>query len=190
MPELFEEAFKDIGTSMSAEGVQLLKCEPNYRVWFPDNDCFELSTDIVKMKEQIEAHEGKDGFHRFLAFMQESGKHYELSVKHVLRKNFSSYVSILRPDFFATIFDMHPFESIYGRITRYFKSDKMRRVFTFASMYLGMNPYEAPATYSLLQYTEIAHGIAYPAGGFQTVSQSLMPLKVLMPDTQHRFCKL
>ena len=142
------------------------------------------------MKEQIEAHEGKDGFHRFLAFMQESGKHYELSVKHVLRKNFSSYVSILRPDFFATIFDMHPFESIYGRITRYFKSDKMRRVFTFASMYLGMNPYEAPATYSLLQYTEIAHGIAYPAGGFQTVSQSLMPLKVLMPDTQHRFCKL
>jgi phytoene desaturase (3,4-didehydrolycopene-forming) len=170
MPELFEEAFEDLGTSMKAEGVEVLKCDPNYRVWFPDNDCFELSTDFSKMKTKIEAHEGPGGFHKFLSFMQESGKHYELSVQHVLRKNFSSYANIFRPDFFATVFDMHPFESIYGRITRYFKTEKMRRVFTFASMYLGMSPYEAPATYSLLQYTEIAHGIGYPVGGFQSVS--------------------
>lgn len=169
MPELFHEAFEDLGTTMSAEGVKLLKCEPNYHVWFPDNDCFELSTDFTKMKTQIEAHEGPAGFHRFLGFMQESGKHYQLSVKHVLRKNFASFTNIFRPDFFATVFDMHPFESIYARAARYFKSDKMRRVFTFASMYLGMNPYEAPATYSLLQFTEIAHGILYPVGGFQSV---------------------
>jgi phytoene desaturase (3,4-didehydrolycopene-forming) len=37
-------------------------------------------------------------------------------------------------------------------------------------MYLGMNLVEAPGTYSLLQYTELAHGIFYPEGGFVKVS--------------------
>lgn len=32
-------------------------------------------------------------------------------------------------------------------------------------------------TYSLLQYTEIAHGIAYPVGGFQTERQSFNPFR-------------
>ena len=30
--------------------------------------------------------------------------------------------------------------------------------FTFQNMYLGLSPYDAPATYSLLQYTELAEG--------------------------------
>lgn len=36
-------------------------------------------------------------------------------------------------------------------------------------MYMGMSPFEAPATYTLLQYAEYAKGVFYPIGGFQTV---------------------
>lgn len=169
MPELFHQTFHDLGTSLEEESVNLLKCEPNYCIWFADHDCFHLSTDLARMKLQIERHEGEDGFQNFLRFMQEAGKHYELSLKHVLQRNFPRMLSMLRPAFLMSVFTMHPFESIYGRISRYFRSEKLRRVFTFASMYLGMNPFEAPGTYSLLQFTELAHGIAYPAGGFQEV---------------------
>jgi phytoene dehydrogenase-like protein len=37
---------------------------------------------------------------------------------------------------------------------------------SFATMYMGMSPFEAPGTYSLLQYTELTEGIWYPRGGF------------------------
>lgn len=40
---------------------------------------------------------------------------------------------------------------------------------TFSSMYMGMSPFEAPATYTLLQYAEYAKGVFYPIGGFQTL---------------------
>lgn len=40
---------------------------------------------------------------------------------------------------------------------------------TFSAMYMGMSPFEAPATYTLLQYAEYAKGVFYPIGGFQTV---------------------
>lgn len=89
----------------------------------------------------------------------------------------------------------HPFRllSQYSRASRYFRTDRLRRVFTYAAMYLvrpiarspshhfadlsvaaqGMSPFDALGTYSLLQYTELAEGIWYPLGGFQTVLAAL-----------------
>lgn len=36
-----------------------------------------------------------------------------------------------------------------------------------------MSPYDSPAPYNLLQYTEIAEGIWYPRGGFHKVIEQL-----------------
>lgn len=36
-----------------------------------------------------------------------------------------------------------------------------------------MSPYDSPAPYNLLQYTEIAEGIWYPRGGFHKVVEQL-----------------
>lgn len=41
------------------------------------------------------------------------------------------------------------------------------------SLESSMSPFDAPATYNLLQYTELAEGIWYPKGGFHTVVSSL-----------------
>ena len=41
-------------------------------------------------------------------------------------------------------------------------------------MYLGLSPFDAPATYSLVQYTELADGIWLPVGGVYRVIESLV----------------
>ena len=171
---MFKDCFTDLDTSLEAEGVELLKCEPNYNLWFGDGESFELSTNLARMKSEIEKWEGKDGFERYLAFLQESHRHYEISVIHVLRKNFTSLLSMLRPSFLPYLLELHPFESIWRRASQYFWTERLRRVFTFGSMYMGMSPFDAPGTYSLLQYTELAEGIWYPRGGFHRVLAALV----------------
>ena len=151
-----------------------MKCEPNYNLWFSDGESFELSTDVSRMKEEVEKWEGKDGFERYLGFLQEAHRHYELSVTHVLKKNFTSLFSMARPSFLRHLLTLHPFESIYSRASKYFYTERLRRVFTFGSMYMGMSPFDAPGTYSLLQYTELAEGIWYPKGGFHRVIDALV----------------
>lgn len=136
-----------------------MKCEPNYNVWFGDGECIELSTDIAKMKKTIERWEGKEGFERYLSWMQEAHVHYEASAAHVLRKNFSTFWAMMRPSFLLCLPALHPFESIWNRVSRYFRTERLRRAFTFGSMYMGMSPFDAPGTYSLLQYAELAEGI-------------------------------
>jgi phytoene desaturase (3,4-didehydrolycopene-forming) len=68
LPDLFHETFADFGTSLEEMGVELVKCEPNYRVHFHDGEKFVLSTDLSLMKKEIEKIEGKDGFERFFQF--------------------------------------------------------------------------------------------------------------------------
>lgn len=122
------------------------------------------------MKKSIEAIEGKDGFERYLSFLQESHRHYEISAAYVLRRNFSSFLNMARPEMLLNLLALHPFQSIWTRASKYFWTERLRRVFTFGTMYMGMSPFDAPATYSLLQYKELAEGILYPKGGFHRVS--------------------
>ncbi|KAK4940414.1 ATP-binding cassette transporter CGR1, partial [Elasticomyces elasticus] len=174
LPQLFHDTFRDLDTSLSAEGVELRKCEPNYNLWFGDGEKFTLSSDLSVMKSEVEKWEGKDGFERYLSFLQESHRHYEISVREVLRKNFTGLGGMLRWSFLKSLFELHPFESIWSRASEYFWTERLRRVFTFGSMYMGMSPFDAPGTYSLLQYTELAEGIWYPIGGFHRIIEALV----------------
>jgi phytoene desaturase (3,4-didehydrolycopene-forming) len=174
LPRLFHLTFEELGTSLEAEGVELLKCDPNYNIWFGDGERVLLSSDLATMKQEIEKWEGKDGYERYLAFLQESHKHYELSVSHVLLRNFETLASMLRWSFLQHLLALHPFESIWTRASKYFWTERLRRVFTFGSMYMGMSPFDAPGTYSLLQYTELAEGVWYPVGGFHRVVEALV----------------
>ncbi|KAK5098027.1 hypothetical protein LTS08_006782 [Lithohypha guttulata] len=174
LPDLFQEVFHDLDTSIEAEGVELLKCEPNYNIWFGDGESIELSTDTARMKKEVEKWEGKDGFERYLAWMKEAHVHYEASITYVLRRNFTNLLSMVRPDFLGYLGALHPFESVWARASRYFYTERLRRAFTFGSMYMGMSPFEAPGTYSLLQYTELAEGIWYPRGGFHKILDALV----------------
>ncbi|GKZ21733.1 hypothetical protein AbraIFM66951_003803 [Aspergillus brasiliensis] len=178
MPSFYHQIFDDLDTSISAEGITLRKCEPSYRIWFADHDHIDLSSDIPSIKAQIEAYEGPHGFEGFLRFLIESGRHYTLSCEHVLHRNYPTIWSLLRWDLLVALPRLHIFESIYTRASRYFRSDKLRQAFTFASMYLGMSPFDAPATYSLLQYTEMTDGIWYPLGGFRTILDALVNISI------------
>jgi phytoene desaturase (3,4-didehydrolycopene-forming) len=174
LPALFRETFADLDTTLEDSGVDMLRCPSNYNVWFHDGARFQHSSDLAAMRREVERWEGPDGFERWLGWLREGHRHYEVSVREVLRKNFVKPWHMIRPAFLASILDMHPFESIWARAGRYFHSERMRRVFTFATMYMGMSPFDAPATYSLLQYTEFAEGIWYPRGGFHKVVEALV----------------
>lgn len=178
MPEIFEETFQHLGTSMSSEDMQLLKCEPNCKVWFEDGKSLATSTDIAHMKSEVEKVEGPSGFERYIEFLEECQQHYQQSVIHVLRKDFPGFSSLLRPAFLPYFFELHPFQTVWQRVSKFFKSHRLRQVFSLGSMYLGMSPFEVPGTYTLLQCAELIGGVWYPIGGFHQVSPCLYFVKV------------
>ncbi|BFZ58014.1 hypothetical protein PYCC9005_005072 [Savitreella phatthalungensis] len=171
MPKTFEETFDDLGEDIH-EWIDLRKCPTNYIVHYHDGKTLELSTDLTRMREQLERFE-PGSFEHYLRFMKEAHIHYDMSVNMVLKNNFETIWQLLTLNNLVKAFKLHVLNKVYSRACKYFRSDRLRRAFTFQSMYMGMSPFDAPATYNLLQYTELAEGIWYPIGGFNTVVQSL-----------------
>jgi phytoene desaturase (3,4-didehydrolycopene-forming) len=55
------------------------------------------------------------------------------------------------------------------RLRKYFQDWRIRGLFSFQDLYVGLSPYSAPGVYSLLAGTELTDGVWYPRGGFGKV---------------------
>jgi hypothetical protein len=53
---------------------------------------------------------------------------------------------------------------------------RLKAAVTFQDVYMGLSPFEAPATFSMMPYTELAHGVWYPEGGMYSVGNTLMEI--------------
>jgi phytoene desaturase len=69
-----------------------------------------------------------------------------------------------------------PLINHYANMSAYFTNPRLKIAFTFQDIYMGLSPFEAPATFSMMPYTELAHGVWYPKGGMYSIVEALMSL--------------
>ena len=58
-------------------------------------------------------------------------------------------------------------------VGRYFEDERLRRIFTFQSMYAGLAPYEALAIYAVITYMDTVNGVFVPEGGMHALPVAL-----------------
>jgi phytoene desaturase len=163
MPEIWEETFASLGEKMS-DHLELTRIDPTYKVHFEDGLQLQLTSDIGSMQTQLEKVE-KTAFTGFLNYIAEGSRHYKVSLEKFVGRNFYNIFEYFSPANLPLLFELKALKKHYANTSRFFKDERLKAAFTFQNMYLGLSPYDAPATYSLLQYTELAEGVWYPKGG-------------------------
>jgi phytoene desaturase len=171
MPEVFAETFTALGERLDAH-LDLVRLDPTYRVHFHDGSTLDLSPSLPRMREQLDALE-PGSFEQFLRFMADGYKHYQLSLRHFVGRNFNSLLDYFSPRNLPLLFQLKALVKHSANTGRHFKDPRLQAAFTFQNMYLGLSPYDAPATFSLLQYTELADGVYFPRGGLYRVIEAL-----------------
>ena len=68
------------------------------------------------------------------------------------------------------------YQKLYAQACRFFKTDKLRKAFTFHSMFLGLSPFDALAMYSLITYADLVEGMQYPMGGIYSIVEDMVAL--------------
>lgn len=174
MPEVFAETYQSLGERME-DHLDLHRIDPTYTVRFSDGLSLELTADMLKMQPQLDAVE-ENGFDGFLRYMAEGNLHYHTSLKKFVGRNFFSLLDYFSLGNLPLLFQLKALTKHYTNIGRYFKDPRLKAAFTFQNMYLGLSPYDAPATYSLLQYTELAGGVWFPTGGMYRVIETLVKI--------------
>jgi phytoene desaturase len=171
MPEVWEETFAALGEKMS-DHLQLTRIDPTYKVHFDDGLQLQLTSNLGEMESQLDKID-KTAFQGFLNYIAEGSKHYKVSLEKFVGRNFYSIFDYFSLANLPLLFKLKALMKHYANTGRYFKDERLKAAFTFQNMYLGLSPYDAPATYSLLQYTELAEGVWYPQGGMYKSIQAL-----------------
>ncbi len=172
MPEVWEETFAALGEKLS-DHLDLRRIDPTYKVRFEDGLQLELTSNIGEMQTQLEKVE-KTAFTGFLNYIAEGSKHYKVSLEKFVGRNFYNIFDYFSLSNLPLLFQLKALSKHYANVSRFFKDERLKAAFTFQNMYLGLSPYDAPATYSLLQYTELAEGVWYPMGGMYAGIQALV----------------
>ena len=174
MPLLYEAEFAALGTSMR-EMLDLQRVDPTYQLVFDDGSQLALTSDMKSMQEQLEKFE-PGSFHGLTRYMEEGRQHYHLGMKKLVNRDFRKASDFFTLENIPLLYQLKPLVNHYGNMSAYFDDPRLKAAFTFQDVYMGLSPFEAPATFSMMPYTELAHGVYYPRGGMYSIVEALMEL--------------
>jgi phytoene desaturase len=174
MPLLYEAEFNALGTSMH-EKLDLQRVDPTYRLVFDDGSHLALTSDMKSLQEQLEIFE-HGSFQGLLRYLNEGYRHYQLGIEKLVNRDFRKASEFFRLEHIPLLYQLKPLVNHYGNMSAYFDDPRLKAAFTFQDVYMGLSPFEAPATFSMMPYTELAHGVYYPRGGMYSIVEALMDL--------------
>ena len=174
IPGLYEAEFRALGTSLH-EQLDLQRVDPTYHLVFDDGSQLALTSDMKSMQEQIESI-WPGSFQGFLRYLQEGDRHYKLALEKLVNRDFRKASDFFSIQNLPLLYYLKPLIKHYGNMSAYFDDPRLKIAFTFQDVYMGMSPFEAPATFSLMPYSELAHGVWYPKGGMYRVVESVTDL--------------
>ena len=171
-PYLFEELWALCGRRLS-DDVTLLALDPFYDVRFDDGHVFRYTADLEAMRAQVAAIEPRDvaGFDRFL---ENSRRIYEVAFDALADQPFHQVGTLLRaaPD----LVRLGGYRSVYAEVSRFFRSEKLRLLFSFHPLLIGGNPFTTTAYYCLIAHLERSYGVHYAMGGTGALVRGLVGL--------------
>jgi len=174
MPLLYENEYRTLGTSLH-EQLDLIRVDPTYHLVFDDGSQLTLTSDMKSMQAQLESFQ-PGSFEGLQRYLQEGEKHYQLVLDHLVNRDFRRASDFFSLQNVPLLFRLKALVNHYRNMSAYFDEPRLKSAFTFQDIYMGLSPFEAPATYSMMPYTELAQGVWYPRGGMYRVVESLTEL--------------
>ncbi len=171
-PYLLEELWTLCGRRM-ADDVELRRIDPFYDIRFDDGTVFRATADYDAMRAEVARIEPDDvpGFERFI---RESERIYEVAFHQLADQPFHRVATLLRsaPDMLR----LGGHRTVYTKVSRYFRNEKLRIAFSFHPLLIGGNPFTTTAYYCLVGHLERLHGVHYAMGGTGAIVAGLVRL--------------
>ncbi|QUR66376.1 phytoene desaturase family protein [Mycobacterium spongiae] len=171
MPDLIDDVFAAVGETRS-DRLELLPVDPAYHAVFADGSSLDVHTDPDRMTAAIEAFADRKqaaGYRRLRDWLE---RLYRIEFDGFIAANFDSPLSLLTPQL-ARLVALGGFRNWDAMVKRHITDSRLRRVFTFQSLYAGVAPQDALAVYAVIAYMDTISGVFFPRGGIRALPDAL-----------------
>ena len=170
MKDVLESIFSKTGRKLE-DFVEVVRLDPMYRLKFGDGRELYPSPDKEKMRQTMENF-SQGSFSGYLKYLEKEEKKYGKLIP-CLSIAYGKPTDFLSKQLITAIPYLDAHTSLYGVLSRYFDDPDIRIAFTFQAKYIGMSPWSAPGTFSIISYIEHGGGIYHVTGGLNRLSQGM-----------------
>lgn len=174
MPSLYKQVLSELGVDLEKD-LETTSLEPVYKLFFSDGSDFHFTRNEEQMKSQLESTE-PNSYPKYQEYVKEGYEYFNLSMNDLLGKNFDHLFQFVNFKSMRLLLKLKTYLRHTDYIQRYFKDPHLQMAFTFQNIYVGQNPYQAPAFFSMLPGAEIAEGALFPKGGMHRLIEKLLEL--------------
>lgn len=168
LPEMLQDILEEGGLPRGS--LELLRCDPLYRVHFRSGHVLTKFTDPSEQAEEIDRlypGEGKG----FLRFMEDMSHLYPKGRASFLERGYKNGREFFSPANLSLMVRLRAYRNLRSAVGHYFRHEELRDAFSLQSLYIGGAPFRTPGIYTMLPYAEHAFGIWMLKGGYGTLPQ-------------------
>jgi phytoene desaturase len=173
MVDLVRSCFESAGVEMD-ELLDLQPVDPAYRACFADGTELRVRRGRDAMRDEIRDVCGDRDARSFDSFCDWLTRLYDLEMPNFIARNYDSPLDLARPLGPAlALLRLRGFRRLTTVVNDWFDDERLRRIFSFQSMYAGLAPYEALAIYGVITYMDTVAGVYVPRGGMHALPVAL-----------------
>lgn len=171
MPELLDEALGAVGETV-ADRLDLVPLSPAYRAFFADGSVIDVHTEREAMAAEVARVAGQREADGYLRLRDWLTRLYRVEMRSFIDARFRSPLDLVRPDLFR-LAAMGGFGRLAPAVGRHVRDERLRRIFSFQSLYAGVAPESALAAYAVIAYMDTVAGVYFPRGGMRALGDAL-----------------
>lgn len=174
MPEVFEKYFAVFGKK-TTDYYSLKRLDPGYKMFFGGAKTVDIFADLEKNKKLFDSLE-PDGGKKLEKYLEIAKYQYEVAMGEFLYRPYLKVADLIDLRLVIEGMKLRVFESMDKYVKRFFDNDEARKILEYNLVFLGGNPKNTPALYSLMSHVDLNLGVWYPDGGMGEVVKAFVKL--------------
>ena len=174
MPDVYKDVFRSARKNPD-DYIQMQQLDPIYSVFYPDGDRIQVSTDLVHLTNYLEGISEKDSS-GYMRYLSETYDRYLIAKDHFIDKTFRKPTDFYNPTTLMNALRLKTFDSAYHSISKYIENDKLKKLLSFQTLYIGISPYNGPSIYNIIPLIEMIYGVWFIKGGMYSFVQGMEKL--------------
>ncbi|WP_426489756.1 1-hydroxycarotenoid 3,4-desaturase CrtD [Hymenobacter sp. 102] len=177
LPHLVDELFQLAGRQ-PRDYFRYQRLDPITQYFFADGTRLTAWADEKRFAQEVEQKLQVPAA-EVLQFLRRSGRAYEATAGTFLQKSLHKAATYLSPEVLkalAALPQLGLTSTMHQRHAAAFQDARLVQLFDRFATYNGSDPYQAPATLSMIPHLEHGLGAYYPEGGIYAIAQSLVRL--------------
>ena len=174
MPEVFEHFFGLFGKKRE-DYFSLLPLDPYYKVFFGAGESAFLSPRKEENLELFESFEPGGG-NALSEYMRQASYKYGVAMKEFLYKDYKHLGEFFNKRLMTEGLRLGIFKKLDKFVGTYVNDRRARQILEYAMVFLGTNPVDAPAIYSIMSHVDLELGVFFPDEGMAGAAQGFVKL--------------